>query len=164
VSTPQGSWNFGWPVAIAIVAVVGGVLVLAKMNKLPEEGEIPGFRWATRPSSQSSTQLSPAIDGSVDQPSIQSTSIPPTQAEKIIPPPPPSLPSERTGVVDDVDTFSHLRSSPNLGDSTNILTKVPNGTSVTILEELSTDSGRVWYRVQVGEQIGWMAKNIIRVD
>ena len=162
MSTPQGSWNFGWPVAIAIVAVVGGVLVLAKMNKLPEEGEIPGFRWATRPSPLSSTQLSPAIDGSVDQPSIQSTSIPPTQPV-VISPLTPSPTSERTGVVDDFDGSSNLRSFPNLGDATNILTEVPNGTFVTILEELIADD-RVWYKVQVGGQTGWMAKNIIRVD
>jgi len=158
VSTPQGSWNFGWPVAIAIVAVVGSVLVLAAMDKLPTE--MFGVRWAT----QSPTPLSPAaVNGSVDQPSIRSTSIPPTQVE-FIPSPPPSLTSERTGVVDDVDGSSNLRSSPNLGDATNILTGVSNGTSVTILEEFKTDSDQVWYRVQVGEKIGWMNKKIIRVD
>lgn len=29
MSTPQGGWNFGWSVTVAIVTVVGGVLVLA---------------------------------------------------------------------------------------------------------------------------------------
>lgn len=37
MSSPQGGWNFGWPVAIAIVTVTGGVLVLAAMNKLPSK-------------------------------------------------------------------------------------------------------------------------------
>jgi uncharacterized protein YgiM (DUF1202 family) len=161
VSTPQSNWNFGWPVAIAIVAVVGGVLVLAAMNKLPTE--MFGVRWATPSPSQLSTPPSAAINGSVDQPSIQPTSTSLTQAESISSPI-PSLTTERTGVVDDVDRFSNLRSSPSLEDDTNILIKVPNGTSVTILEELSTNSGRVWYKVQVGEQTGWMARNIIRVD
>ena len=40
----QGNWNFGWPVAAAVIAVVGGVLTLAAMDKLPSE--MFGVRWA----------------------------------------------------------------------------------------------------------------------
>lgn len=52
MSTPQGSWNFGWPVAVAVVAVVGGVLALAAMNKLPTE--MFGVRWSSTPSTNPS--------------------------------------------------------------------------------------------------------------
>jgi len=44
MSTPQGGWNFGWSVTVAIVTVVGGVLALAAMNKLPTE--MFGVRWS----------------------------------------------------------------------------------------------------------------------
>jgi hypothetical protein len=37
MSAPQGGWNFGWSGTVAIVTVVGGVLVLAAMDKLPVE-------------------------------------------------------------------------------------------------------------------------------
>ena len=44
MSEPQGGWNFGWPVAVAVVTVVSGVLALAAMNKLPTE--MFGVRWS----------------------------------------------------------------------------------------------------------------------
>jgi len=110
---------------------------------------------------QSPTPLPPAVNGSVDQLSIQSASISLPPAE-IIPSSSPSPTFERTGVVDDADGSSNLRSSPNLKST--ILTEFPNGTSVTILAESKNDSDEVWYRVQVGEKIGWMNEKIIRVD
>jgi len=153
MSAPQNNWNFGWPVAIAIVVGVGGILTLAAMDKLPME--IGFIKWG------SPSPLPPAVNDSVDQPSIQPTSISLPPAE-IIPSSSPSPTFERTGVVDDADGSSNLRSSPNLKST--ILTEFPNGTSVTILAESKNDSDEVWYRVQVGEKIGWMNEKIIRVD
>jgi hypothetical protein len=160
VSTPQSNWNFGWPVAVAIVAVIGGVLVLAAMGKL-QEIELLGVRLITSSPPQPSPLPSPVIDDSIDQPSIQSSSISPTQPV-VISPLTPSPTSESTGVVYDSDPsspYANLRSSPNLSD--NILIEVPNGTPVTILEESITD-GRVWYKVQVGGQTGWIASSLRR--
>lgn len=45
MSAPQNNWNFGWPVAIAIVVGVGGILTLAAMDKLPME--IGFIKWGT---------------------------------------------------------------------------------------------------------------------
>ena len=161
--SPNG-WNFGWPVAVAIFAVVGGILALASMDKLPTElfGVI---RWPTSsPSPYQPSTLSPSPTSSpVKEPSINPPSIPLTPTETI-PSPTPSLTDEKTGVVADADGSANLRAFPSTVSDSNILTTVPNGTSVTILEELKDDSGQIWYKIQVGRQIGWMAKGRIKVN
>jgi len=144
-----------------IGGIIGAVVAAVAIHyltqpKLPTE--IPQV-------AQSSTPLPPAVNGSVDQPSIQSTSISLPQAE-IIPSSSPSLTFERKGVVDDdvVGGSSNLRSFPDLEDPNNILTAFPNGTPVIIIEESKNASDQVWYKVRVGKKEGWMNGKIIKVD
>lgn len=59
MSTPQGGWNFGWFGTVAIVTVVGSVLVLAAMDKLPVEMFSAGWTSTPTPTPSASPPLIP---------------------------------------------------------------------------------------------------------
>lgn len=71
---------------------------------------------------------------------------------------------EKTGMVFAGDGYANLRSFASAENPSNIISRVPNGSSVIILEELINESNQVWCRVQVGGQTGWMLKDLIRAN
>jgi len=84
MSAPQGGWNFGWSGTVAIVAVVGGVLVLAAMDKLP--AEMFGVRWTSSPPSP--VQPPSQLTSPIPTPSLPT---PPVVKNESIPVPSPTL-------------------------------------------------------------------------
>ncbi|QLE59675.1 SH3 domain-containing protein [Nostoc sp. TCL26-01] len=62
-------------------------------------------------------------------------------------------------VVQAGDGYANLRSYPST--EVEVLAKIPNGTSVTILSEETNSAGQVWYKVQVDDKIGWLYSGLV---
>lgn len=67
--------------------------------------------------------------------------------------------STHNRVVQAGDGYANLRSYPST--EVEVLAKIPNGTSVTILSEETNSAGQVWYKVQVDGKIGWLYSGLL---
>ncbi|MBW4685431.1 MAG: SH3 domain-containing protein [Komarekiella atlantica HA4396-MV6] len=69
-------------------------------------------------------------------------------------------PSSLTRIVQASDGYANLRVSPSTEVA--VLVKVPNDTYVNILSEQVNNSGQLWYKVQVNDQVGWLYSGLLK--
>lgn len=69
-------------------------------------------------------------------------------------------PSFSDRIIQAGDGYANLRSQPSTEVGV-VAKKIPNGTSVKILEERTNNSEQLWYRVQVNDEVGWVYSGLL---
>lgn len=64
-----------------------------------------------------------------------------------------------TRTVNAGEGYANLRSTPSTEVST--IAKIPNGTSVKLIEQTQNSSGQLWYKVEVNGQEGWIFSGLL---
>ncbi len=83
----------------------------------------------------------------------------------LVPPPSQSSNSIKTQIVGTPrkvqagDGVANLRVAAST--DVRIIEKVPNGTSVSVVDQYTNSSGQLWYKVKVGNQIGWIYSELL---
>lgn len=62
--------------------------------------------------------------------------------------------------IESGDGYANLRSQPSTEVGV-VAKRIPNGTSVKILEERTNSSEQIWYRVQVNDEVGWVYSGLL---
>ncbi len=65
-----------------------------------------------------------------------------------------------TWTVQAKDGVANLRNRPST--EVGVVSKVPNGTAVEILDEQTNSSGQLWYQVKVNGQVGWLYSELLQ--
>lgn len=63
-------------------------------------------------------------------------------------------------IVQAKDGYANLRSQAST--EVNVIAKVPNGTTIEILDQQTNSSGQLWYKVEVNGQIGWLFSELVQ--
>lgn len=69
-------------------------------------------------------------------------------------------PSFSDRIIQAGDGYANLRSQPSTEVGI-VAKRIPNGTSVKILEERTNSSEQLWYRVQVNNEVGWVYSGLL---
>lgn len=91
---------------------------------------------------------------------VEPSPVQPVQRQSAIVQPLPEQTSAPTYTVQAKDGYANLRSRPST--QVNVITKLPNGTIVTIIREQTNSSGQLWYEVRSRQQTGWLYSELVQ--